>query len=323
VVNPRGRDKDEEDKVVNLTPQVQHLGSALAYHESESTDAEQTDGKVAAAAVELLTQAKNRPFFLGVGFYRPHVPWIAPKKYFDMYPLDKIVVPKVDVGDRESKPKPALTNRVANYGMSETQCKHAIRAYLACTTFVDAQLGIVLDALDRLGLSENTVVVAWGDHGWHLGEHGLWQKMSLYEESARAPLLVATPEMKSKGKACTRLVEFVDVYPTIAEVCGLKPPATLHGRSLKPLLDDPKQRWQQAAYTQLRRTAPLGGFMGRSVRTERYRFTEWDDGKKGAELYDHEKDPEEKVNVLSDPKYGDAVRELRALLKRQDSSVSQ
>jgi iduronate 2-sulfatase len=196
--------------------------------------------------------------------------------------------------------------------MNEEQCREAIRAYYASVSFVDAQIGKVLDALDRLNLTDHTVVVLWGDHGWHLGEHGLWQKMSLYEESCRVPLIVAAPSLKSPGKSCPRLVESIDVYPTVAQLCSLTPPAGLHGKSLRPLLDDPRHEWDRPAFTQVTRDK----LMGRTVRTERWRYIEWDDGKKGVEFYDHERDPHELTNLAANPAHAGTVKEMKELLKQ-------
>lgn len=319
-INPRGIDKDEEDELHVLTPQLKNLGASLRYLGDDSKDGQQTDGIGAAEGIKLLEANRDKPFFIAVGFYRPHVPWIAPKKYFDMYPLERIRVPKIPANDRETKPRLALAGQSdpnkANYGLSEQECRQAIRAYYAATTFVDAQVGKVLDTLDRLKLTDDTIVVLWGDHGWHLGEHGLWQKMSLYEESVRVPLIIAAPGMKSAGKGCPRLVEFIDVYPTLAELCGLKIPENVQGSSLCPLLDDPQRKWKEAAFSQVTR----GKLMGRTVRTPRWRYSEWDDGRKGVELYDHDNDPHEWTNLAAGPAQAETVKRLKELLKQMKTA---
>ncbi len=318
-VNPRGRDKDEEDKVVNLTP-GRGLGSALAYLEADGTDEEQTDGKVATETIRLLEQNQDKPFFLAAGFYRPHCPYVAPKKYFGMYRLDKITLPRDPAGDRAAAPAPAHFTNPPNWGLGEADRKKSIQAYYASITFMDAQVGRLLDALDRLKLADNTVVVLWGDHGYLLGEHGNWMKQMLFEESARVPLIVSAPGKKGNGKGSRALVEFVDIYPTFAELAGLTPPADLQGKSLVPLLDRPTGSVKPAAYTQVQRGGGQGvnsRFMGRSVRTDRWRYSEWgQDGARGAELYDHQTDPREHKNLAADPKHAAIVTEMKGLLAK-------
>ncbi len=316
VINPRGRDRDDEPKIISINPKSRDFGGTLSWLAADGSDDEQTDGKAAIAAVKMLEEHKDRPFFLAVGFYRPHTPYVAPKKYFDMYPLDQIKLVKEPADDRDDKPFPATSPvRPPNYGITEAQQKEAIQAYFASITFMDAQVGRVLDALDRLKLTDRTLVVFLSDHGYMLGEHGMWQKMALFEESLRVPLIVAAPGAKANGQASNRVVEMVDIYPTVADVCGIAPPKDLEGRSLKPLLEDPRAPWKGAAYSQLRRPGQQNNpFDGRSVRTDRYRYTEWDDGKRGVELYDHEADPREHKNLAKDPAHAATIAELKKLL---------
>jgi uncharacterized sulfatase len=314
-VNPRGRDRDDEPQIFSIRPGT-GFGATLSWLAAEGSDADQTDGKGALAAIELLQKHANQPFFLGVGFYRPHTPYVAPKKYFDMYPLDQIAISPSAHGGRDDVPAAALTVNPPNYGISDDVARQAIQAYYASITFMDAQVGKVLDELDRLGLAGRTVVVFTSDHGYHLGEHGLWQKMSLFEESTHVPLIIAAPGAKANGKACSRLAELVDIYPTLADLCGLTAPSQLEGQSLRPLLDDPAKPGKEAVFTQVRRGAKDNAFQGYSVRTDRYRYIAWDDGKRGNQLYDHERDPQELHNLAHDPMYGETVAEMKRLLSR-------
>lgn len=318
VIDPRGRDRDDASLVTNLTPSL-GVGVGLSFLEASGTDDEQTDGRVAAEAVRLLEAHRHEPFFLAVGFYRPHSPWIAPKRYFEKYRRVRVKAPWFPNDDRADIPPPAtwvnpprLAGTVPladppNYGLGEAALRQALVGYYASVSFMDAQVGRLLAALERLDLGRNTIVVFLGDHGFHLGEHGLWTKRSLFEESARAPLIIAAPGF-APGVA-RGVVEFVDVYPTLADLAGLNPPANLEGRSLKSMLEDPSRPGGGAAFTEVRRT----GFFGHSVRTDRWRYTEWDYGDQGTELYDHAVDPHEFRNLAQDLRLAETIQELRAL----------
>ncbi len=315
-VNPAGLDKTTlEADVINFTPQRAGLGSSLAlYADPKGRDEDHTDGKVATEAIRLLEKHKTEPFFLAVGFYKPHCPYIAPKKYFDLYPLEEIEVPIVGADYAKTVPAPALasTKPWPNFGVTHEEARRAKQAYYAAISFVDAQIGRVLDALQKLGLRENTIVVFWSDHGYELGEHGLWFKQSCFEDSARVPLIIAPPERKSAGQSSPRLVELIDLYPTLADLAGLKPPAALPGQSLRPLLVRPDAAWDRPAFTQVERA----GFAGWSVRTPKWRYTEWDEGKRGEELYDETNDPRELANLARDPKSTAVLAELKQLVKK-------
>jgi iduronate 2-sulfatase len=313
--NPAGRDKTAlELDIINYTPK-RGLGSAMAFlSDKTGMDAEHTDGKVAAQVIALLKKHKDKPFFIGAGFYKPHCPWVTPSKYFDLYNPEQISLPLLMPAFQDTYPAPALasTSPLPYFGITADQARECKLAYYAAISFVDAQIGKVLDALDELGLAENTIVVFWSDHGYHLGEHGLWFKQSCFEESARTPLIMAVPGIKSTGKACNRIVEFIDIYPTLAALTGMTPPSDLDGKSLVPLLEGPVAEWDYPAFTQVQR----GTFPGHSVRTALWRYTEWDFSNKGAELYNEEADPQELNNLANNPLYAGVVRQMKELLKK-------
>jgi iduronate 2-sulfatase len=313
-VNPRGIDKDEEAQLTNLTP-ARQLGSALAYYASPAPDEAHTDGKVAAETIALLEKNKDRPFFIGAGFYRPHCPFIAPRKYFDLYPLDRIDAPRSMPGS-PAPPPAAWFTTPPHWGVSEEGQRESIRAYYASITFLDANVGRVLDALDRLKLTDNTIVIFLSDHGYHLGDRGQWMKQTLFERSARAPLIIAGPGVSAKGRASSRVIEFLDIYPTLADLARLAPPPGLHGRSVTPLLRNPQAPWDHPALTQVRRGAGENIFMGYSIRTEKWRYTEWDEGKRGVELYNEVDDPAEMHNLADESKHRETVGEMQRLLRR-------
>jgi iduronate 2-sulfatase len=287
------------------------------------------DGKVAHLAVSTLRELSRRPepFFLAVGFIRPHLPFVAPKKYWDLYDPAKI-----QLAPNKFRPKDAPEysilpgGELRNYhGIPEgsipddlaRQLKHG---YYAAISYMDAQVGRVLDELDRLGLAKNTLVILWGDHGWKLGEHDAWCKHSTVENDTKGALLLSVPGMKYAGTRTDALVEFVDIYPTLAELAGLPLPGHLEGVSFKPLLDQPQRPWKQAAFSQYPRPGGKSGsgpLMGYSMRTARYRFTVWvgrDDHAKvdAVELYDHQVDPQENTNLAKLPANVALVEQLLA-----------
>ncbi len=320
VTNPSGRDKAEEHLVTNATSQ-RGLGSSISWLAAEGTDEEQTDGLVATSIISLMEQHRDRPFFLAAGFFRPHSPYIAPKRYFDMYPLDRIDMPEVSRDDFAGIPSIALasTNPWPWFGVSREEARRGKQAYYATVTFVDAQVGRLLDALDRLDLADNTIVVFWSDHGYFLGEKGLWKKQSNFERVARAPFILKAPGVTSPG-TCERPVEFLDIYPTLADLCGLPTPDELEGTTLRPLLNDAQAEWDRPAFTQVHRRRNIRGY---SIRTNRWRYTEWGpEGSEGNELYDHDQDPDERNNLAESQEHAERVERLQTKLRRISNADS-
>ena len=325
-INPKGRDKTDEHLVFNAEPH-RKISAALSWLAAEGKDEEQTDGMIATEAIKLMEEKKGEPFFVAAGFFRPHTPFVAPKKYFDMYPLETLRLPYAPEDDREDIPAAAFAHNcpIPHYGLDEVTCLKAMQAYYACVSFIDAQVGRMLDALERLKLTDNTIVVFWSDHGYHLGEHnGIWQKRTLFEQGAKAPLIIRNPNAEGKGQPCRRIVEFVDIYPTLTELAGLPTPKQVEGRSLKKLLDKPLTKWNGTAITQVLRPADdrlRDPVMGRSIRTERWRYSEWGEGRFGEELYDHFADPMEFNNLALNPTEGnhEVIKKLKKELTEKAS----
>jgi iduronate 2-sulfatase len=280
---------------------------------AEGGDEDQPDGQIAREASRLLEEKRDQPFFIALGFHKPHDPFNAPKKYFDLYPLERLKpLDQETSGTNAPLAIPGgWKNQFGNF--TDQERREYMRSYYACITFMDAQVGKVLDALDRLELWERTIVIFFGDHGFHLGERGWWNKSTVFDLSARAPLIVWAPQMKAPDRSSARLVEFVDIYPTVTELCRLKAPPALEGRSFVPLLHDPAAPWKEAAFTQVQR----GQIAGYSVRTERWRYTEWDRGNKGIELYDHQNDPGEWRNLADETQHAAVMKQLSAVLRKQ------
>jgi arylsulfatase A-like enzyme len=238
---------------------------------------------------------------------------VAPKSWFEKYPFEKIKLPQLSADDRLRTPSAAyFSQHKEQDAMSDEKRREATQAYHASVSFMDAQVGHVLAALDRLGFAENTVVVFTSDHGYHLGNHGLWQKRSLFERSARVPLIVAAPKVKAKGQSARGVVELLDLYPTLAELGGLKGPTYLAGTSLAPVLDDATEEPKDAAFTQVHE-ANLKGY---SVRSERWRYIEFGNGTQRALLFDIESDPQETKNLAADPAHAATVTKLKPMIER-------
>ena len=312
--------KTDEVKDEDAPPKAKTKGGP-AFEAGDVADDFYKDGKTAELAVETLRglKGKSEPFFLAVGFAKPHLPFVSPKKYWDLYDPAQIKLAPNPFHAKDA-PEYALTNsnELRNYTniptegpITDVMARQLKHGYYAAISYTDTQIGKVLNELDRLGLRKDTIIVLWGDHGWKLGEHGEWCKHTNVENDTNAPLLLSVPGMKTAGKKTNALVEFVDIYPTLTELAGLPLPTHLEGTSLKPLLDSPQRVWKTAAFSQY----PRKQLMGYSMRTDRYRMTVWvakkDHAKVDAtELYDHKNDPQENVNIANLPENAELVKGL-------------
>lgn len=315
--------KPPKDQILHADKSKGPKGHSFEWDILKTADADMPDGVVARRTVAKLEElsAAQKPFFIGTGFRRPHAPYAAPKKYFDLFPSASIPLPETRPEDFNKLLPAAINYDPPDKPLTEQEVRTHRAAYYACVSFMDAQLGLVLDAVDRLKLWDSTAVVFCGDNGYHLGEHGgLWHKSSLFEEGTHVPLLVSIPGMRAAGRRSSRLVELIDLYPTLAEAAGLQPPTNLEGTSLRPLLDDPTRPWKKGVFAAQGRgkerteDAKEIDFLGQSVRTDKFRYVEWDGGKQGLELYDEIADPHEINNLANDPKHDRTKAMLRDLL---------
>lgn len=314
-INPRGRDRDDEDKIFTLRPG--QFGGTLSWLSSDGSDEEQTDGIAALEAKGELQRlaSRNQPFFLAVGLYRPHTPYVSPHAYFERYNRDAIVVPAVPEGYYETLPEPARNSvaRADQVNLEDRLKREAMQAYYASITFADRQIGVILDSLDELGLADNTIIVFTSDHGYHMGEHGHFQKMTLFNRATQVPLIISVPGMAQGERASTH-AELVDLYPTLVELCGFERPQHLSGVSLVPALQNPETQVRDSALTRMNQ--------GYSLRTDRYRITHWgEDGANGVELYDLQSDPEEMINLVTDPNHAQALAEMTQRLRDRKASA--
>jgi uncharacterized sulfatase len=296
---------------------------SMSWEKLSTPDAQTPDGIVARTAIEQIRTAasKQKPFFVAAGFRRPHSPYAVPKKYFDLYDPAKLKLP--DPGNRRGFPPVAQYELENQVGLNDKEQREYMAAYYACNSYVDAQAGHVLRALDEMKLRDNTIVVFFGDHGYHTGQHGMWHKMTLFEEATRVPLIISVPGAKGAGRSVAGLVELVDLYPTLVEACGREAPSGLEGASLMPWINDPSTPGKKAVYTMVGRNDDRNlshrepAYFGRTVRTERWRYTEWDGGKRGVELYDKVADPQEMVNLAGKPETAGTQAEMKELLGRK------
>jgi len=299
-------------------PQANIVGDSGLLEEQES------DGRKARMAVHILKEiaGEKKQFFLSVGISKPHTPLRCPKKYLDLYDLNDIPSPEAPPEKDMNIPDIAKRNG-RNYDIFNSHYKHpvtplaarkAVLAYYACVSFIDAQIGLILDALESEGLKDNTIVIILGDHGFQLGEHNLWSKYTLFEQSTRVPLLVRVPGRMRNSAACDEIVELVDLVPTLCELLEMPQPGNIEGTSFVPLLRRPKQPWKKAAFT----VCSIAGYVGRSVRTKRWRYALWQSRKTNSrelELYDLQADPWEQNNLANNPDYAGEVEKMAALLK--------
>ncbi|HLJ15999.1 MAG TPA: sulfatase [Bryobacteraceae bacterium] len=302
-----------------VRPENRKVADMLRSFMQPQTGAAETleDYRIATEAIRLMNgfhEAKE-PFFLAVGFRRPHVPFIAPDSAYRMYSPAKVSLPEDFAATPSWKGVPLDAFRpnldlFFERDATPEKAREMIAAYYGCVSFVDMQLGRLLAELDRLAIANTTIVSVVADHGWHLGQKGMWAKMTLFENSARVPLILYDPRSKSPGGRCQAIAESLDLYPTLVDLCGLPVPQNLHGRSLARFLENPRETWDRPALTVMLRH----GLLGKSIRTPRWRYTEWDDGSRGAELYDHEHDPYELKNLIAEARYAVETAELKKQL---------
>jgi iduronate 2-sulfatase len=316
------------------------VAQSVAFEVSDRSDDELPDGATATEAIERLKGYKKsgQPFFLAVGLFKPHLPFVAPKKYWDLYDPAKLPEPDTDAlptgapvfAGHKNWELHAYGNIPAANPIPPALALQLRHGYYAATSYMDAQVGRIIDTLKAEGLEKNTIVVLWGDHGWHLGDHGLWNKHSNFERATRAPLIVSAPGMRGAGKKTLALAEFVDLYPTLSELAGLPAPSGLDGISLKPILDNPKASVKKVAISQYPRSSQGWQLMGYSVRDPRWRLTLWRNREKNelvaTELYDEQGDPKETKNVADRPENAATIamltKELEAAYRNIGAPVA-
>ena len=299
-------------------------GANFDWSPVDVTDEEMGDYKTVQRGVDYLFEKHDKPFFLAIGLIRPHLPWYVPQKYFDMYPLEGILLPTTISNDLDDLPEMGKRMATTIYGtvgapearrglsdhqfiLQNNQWKKAVQAYVASISFADAQIGRLLDALEKSAYNKNTIIVFFGDHGWQLGEKEHWRKFTLWEESTRVPFIFVAPGITKPNSVCERTVNLMDIYPSLIDLCRLQKKPGLEAMNFTPLLRNPKVAWNYPSIT-------THGRDNHAVRTERWRYIHYHDG--GEELYDHTVDPQEWKNLANDPKYGSVKSELKKWLPK-------
>ena len=302
---PKGPDPQPDHRPLNGIPNTAHFD----WGPIDVTDEEMDDTQVTKWAADFLEREHDRPFFLACGLFRPHLPWYAPRKYFDMYPPESVTLPNVNDNDLDDVPlsgrKMARTKTDHRRVVETDNWRRAVAAYLACIAYTDTNVGLLLNALDKSEYARNTIIVLWGDHGWHLGEKLHWRKFALWEEATRVPLIFSTPESRVAGMRCGRTVSLLDIYPTLSGLCNLSARSEWEGVSLQPLLKNPEAEWDRPALT-------THGRNNHSVRSEQWRYIRYANGTE--ELYDHLNDPLEWTNLANRRRLRHVKEELAAWL---------
>ena len=308
VHRPAEWDDYQEDRHPAPDPKVERvMAGNFNITPLDCNNEDMPDYKITSYGIEQLGKKQEKPFFLAVGLHKPHLEWNVPRKYYEMHPLKDIELPPYLENDLDDLP-PAGVKMAKPQGdhaaiLKTGTWKNAIQAYLAATSFCDAQIGRVLEALENSAYKDNTIVVFWGDHGWHLGEKHHWRKFALWEEAARAPFIWVVPGVTRPGGSCERTVDFMGIYPTLCDLCGIAVPRHVEGVSIKPLLENPSAAWTRPAVT-------THGYQNHAVRTEQWRYIRYADG--GEEFYNEQTDPYEWTNLATNPDY---AREKEALAR--------
>ena len=307
---PRLEDWDDYFEEPNLKGKSKIIGESagvggIKFAPVDANDDEMEDYHIVDYTIEQLNRQHDKPFFLACGLHKPHMAWNVPKKYYDMFPLESIVLPQVIADDLADVPaggvKMAKPDGDHKAMLESGRWKEAVQGYLAAGAFCDTMIGRLMEAFDKSAYKDNTIVVLWGDHGWHLGEKEHWRKFALWEEATRAPFMWSVPGVTKPNGDCMRTVDFMSIYPTLCDLCGIPAPSYLEGVSIRPLLADPNAAWDRAALT-------THGYQNHGVRTEEWRYIRYADG--GEELYNEVSDPMEWTNLADKPEYAAVKQEL-------------